>query len=65
MTYTYVNPVIAVFLGWIVLSEAVTLTMMAGMVLILGGVWGVFQDRHRRVLLPSSITKRHEKAQRR
>lgn len=50
MTYTYVNPVIAVFLGWIVLSEPVTITMMAGMVLILAGVWGVFRDRHQRVL---------------
>ncbi len=50
MTYTYVNPVIAVFLGWIVLSEPVTLTMMAGMALILAGVWGVFRDRHQRAL---------------
>lgn len=50
MTYTYVNPVIAVFLGWLVYREQISLTMLAGMVMILAGVWGVFRDRHRRVL---------------
>ena len=29
-TYAYVNPVVAVFLGWLVLSEAVTLPVLAG-----------------------------------
>jgi drug/metabolite transporter (DMT)-like permease len=48
MTYTYVNPVIAVLLGWLVLDEPVTRTTLAGMGLILTGVWGVFRDRHRR-----------------
>ncbi|RLE25713.1 MAG: hypothetical protein DRJ61_18965 [Acidobacteria bacterium] len=50
MTYTYVNPVIAVFLGWLVYREQITVTMLAGMVMILAGVWGVFRDRHQRAL---------------
>jgi drug/metabolite transporter (DMT)-like permease len=29
-TYAYVNPVVAVFLGWLVLSEAVTLPIVIG-----------------------------------
>jgi len=50
MTYTYVNPVIAVFLGWLVYREQITVLMLAGMVMILAGVWGVFRDRHQRAL---------------
>jgi len=50
MTYTYVNPVIAVFLGWLVYREQITVTMLTGMVMILAGVWGVFRDRHQRAL---------------
>ncbi|MCD4748930.1 MAG: EamA family transporter [Thermoanaerobaculales bacterium] len=48
MTYTYVNPVIAVFLGWFILDEPITLSMIGGMMMILAGVWGVFRDRHHR-----------------
>lgn len=45
MTYTYVNPAIAVVLGWAVLGEQVTGSTVGGMALILVGVWGVFRDR--------------------
>jgi drug/metabolite transporter (DMT)-like permease len=37
-TYAYVNPVVAVLLGWLVLDEAVTGRTIAAMVLILGAV---------------------------
>ncbi len=37
-TYAYVNPVIAVFLGWAVLHEAVTPQMLWGALVILAGV---------------------------
>ncbi|MBA3260093.1 MAG: EamA family transporter [Gemmatimonadales bacterium] len=37
-TYAYVNPVVAVLLGWLVLSEAVTVRTFAAMGLILGAV---------------------------
>ena len=37
-TYAYVNPVIAVFLGWAVASEPVTPAMLGAMVIILFSV---------------------------
>ncbi len=37
-TYTYVNPVIAVFLGWLILSEPVTLQTIIAVVVILAAV---------------------------
>jgi drug/metabolite transporter (DMT)-like permease len=50
MTYPYVNPVIAVFLGWLILGEPVTGWTFGGAALILLGVAGVFRERYRRVL---------------
>jgi drug/metabolite transporter (DMT)-like permease len=47
-TYAYVNPVIAVFLGWLILHEPLTLNTFAGAVLVLLGVAGVFDDRRHR-----------------
>jgi drug/metabolite transporter (DMT)-like permease len=37
-TYAYVNPVIAIFLGWAILSESVTATMLVGAVVIVCSV---------------------------
>ncbi len=37
-TYTYVNPVIAVFLGWLILHEAVTGQMLVATAVIIGAV---------------------------
>jgi drug/metabolite transporter (DMT)-like permease len=48
MTYAYVNPVIAVLLGWIILSEPITTYTVVGMTLIVFGVYGVFRDKSRR-----------------
>lgn len=45
VTYTYANPVIAVALGWLVLREAVTGWTIAGAVLVVAGVAGVFANR--------------------
>jgi len=47
MTYAYVNPVIAVFLGWFILSEPITVYTLVGMVLIVLGVLGVFREKAR------------------
>ncbi len=44
-TYTYANPVIAVFLGWLLLDERVTAWTLAGAALVVAGVAGVFQNR--------------------
>ena len=46
MTYAYVNPVIAMFLGWMILGEAITPWMIAGTVLVLIGVAGAFHDKY-------------------
>jgi drug/metabolite transporter (DMT)-like permease len=43
-TYSYVNPMIALFLGWIILSEPITSWTLLGAVLILSGVAGVFKE---------------------
>ena len=48
MTYAYVNPVIAVLLGWLILSEPISGYTLAAMVLIVAGVYGVFRDKGRR-----------------
>ncbi|MFV2073458.1 MAG: DMT family transporter [Thermoanaerobaculales bacterium] len=49
MTYTYVNPVIAVILGWAILSEPITNYTVLGTALILVGVYGVFRGKVKRV----------------
>lgn len=46
MTYAYVNPVIAVFLGWLILNEKITAWTMGGTFLVLLGVAGVFHERY-------------------
>ena len=40
-TYTYVNPVVAVVLGWLVLDEQLTLATLGGATLIVGSVAAV------------------------
>ena len=37
-TYAYVNPVVAIFLGWLVLSEEITPTMLAGAAVVVASV---------------------------
>jgi drug/metabolite transporter (DMT)-like permease len=45
VTYAYANPVIAVFLGWLLLGEAVTAWTLAGAALVVAGVAGIFNNR--------------------
>ncbi len=47
MTYSYVNPSIAVMLGALILAEPITAPTLGGMALILLGVAGVFHARYR------------------
>ena len=42
-TYSYVNPVIAVLLGWLILGEPITYWTVAGGVLVLIGVIGIYR----------------------
>ena len=37
-TYAYVNPVVAVFLGWLVLSEPLTVPILVGGGIVVGAV---------------------------
>lgn len=45
MTYAYVNPVVAVILGRLILGEPITIWTIGGSVLIVLGVMGVFHER--------------------
>jgi drug/metabolite transporter (DMT)-like permease len=45
MTYAYVNPVVAVILGRVILGEPITAWTIGGSVLIILGVMGVFHER--------------------
>ncbi len=46
-TYAYVNRVVALFLGAVILSEPLHITTLAGAALVLLGVAGVFRERSR------------------
>jgi drug/metabolite transporter (DMT)-like permease len=46
-TYAYVNPVVAVALGWALLDEEITAAMAAGAVAVLGSVALIVRDRPR------------------
>lgn len=48
MTYAYVNPVVAAFLGWWILHESITRWTIGGTALVLLGVAGVFREREQR-----------------
>jgi drug/metabolite transporter (DMT)-like permease len=43
-TYAYVNPVIAILLGAVILSEDITLTILAGAVIIIGSVAAIVRQ---------------------
>jgi drug/metabolite transporter (DMT)-like permease len=49
-TYAYVNPVVAVFLGWLILSEAVTpAIVLGGLVVVVAVAIVVSSERKPRV----------------
>jgi drug/metabolite transporter (DMT)-like permease len=48
MTYAYVNPVIAVILGRLILDEPITFWTIGGTLLVLLGVAGVFHQRYKK-----------------
>ncbi len=53
-TYAYVNPVIALILGWLILGERITPWTIAGSLLVLLGVAGVFHEQRRRAAAKST-----------
>jgi drug/metabolite transporter (DMT)-like permease len=48
-TYVYVNPVIALFLGWLFANESISTKQILALVVILGGVvlinWVGYRDK--------------------
>jgi drug/metabolite transporter (DMT)-like permease len=61
-TYAYVNPVVAVLLGWLILREAITTRTVAAMVLILGAVLMIqlgARSRSKRDTVPERSTGEH------
>jgi drug/metabolite transporter (DMT)-like permease len=52
-TYAYVNPVVAVILGWAVAGEAVTSRTVVAAAIILGGVAMITIARGRRPTVPA------------
>ena len=56
-TYAYINPVIAVFLGWIILGESVTITIIIASAVIITGVAIVRQgtEKLRKQTTPEAI----------
>jgi len=55
-TYAYINPLVAVVLGWLVLQETLSATQLAGMVVILLGVIVVSMTRPKAVTTPNQRT---------
>jgi len=55
-TYAYINPLVAVVLGWLMLQETLSATQLAGMVVILLGVILVSLTRPKAVTVPNQRT---------
>jgi drug/metabolite transporter (DMT)-like permease len=47
MTYAFVNPVLAVFFGWLILGEKITNWTIAGAALVVLSVFGVFREQQK------------------
>jgi drug/metabolite transporter (DMT)-like permease len=56
MTYAYVNPVLALFLGWLLLNEPIGIWTILGAALVLVSVFGIFSAKHQPKLV--AATKR-------
>ena len=60
MTYAYVNPVLALFLGWLVLNEPILPRTLAGAALVLLSVGAIFKVKQTKeaAVFGSSISYR-------
>ena len=56
-TYAYVNPVVAVFLGWLVLHESVDIYIAAGTAVIIAGVALVNSSKIRKAAVPPTLSE--------
>jgi drug/metabolite transporter (DMT)-like permease len=55
-TYAYVNPIVAVFLGWIILHEQVDFFMLVGTAIIIASVWLVNTSKLRSAPIETPVT---------
>ena len=42
--YAYINPIVAIFLGWLILHESMSMNVVSGTAITLGGVWLVNKE---------------------
>jgi drug/metabolite transporter (DMT)-like permease len=49
-TYAYVNPVVAVFLGWLIANESISLQQIIGLVIIITGLFIVNTSKEKKVI---------------
>jgi drug/metabolite transporter (DMT)-like permease len=42
--YAYINPIVAIFLGWLVLHEQMSINVITGTLITLSGVWLVNRE---------------------
>jgi len=54
-TYAYINPVVAVFLGWLIVGEAITRDVLIGLTIVVGGVVLVVTGERRPSRLKETI----------
>ncbi len=50
-TYAYINPVVAVFLGWLIIGEPITTDVIIGLTIVVGGVVLVVSGERRPTLI--------------
>lgn len=53
-TYAYINPIVAVFLGWAILREKVDVFMLVGTAIIIASVWLVNSSKLKQIHLDES-----------
>jgi drug/metabolite transporter (DMT)-like permease len=51
--YAYINPVVAIFLGWLLLNEHMSMNVVTGTMITLGGVWLVNREFKKQKEAPS------------
>ena len=56
MTYAYINPVLALFLGWLLMNEPVTLRTLCGAGLVVLSVFAIFHTRQQTKVTPHRIS---------
>ena len=55
MTYAYVNPVLALLLGWWLLNEGLTIWTLVGAAMVILGVVGVFRDKKQHSIAQENV----------